>query len=582
MTSPNTSPTRLEPPKAQRRTIVRRYAPFLLLAATVAVTGVVLASQDRPLTQAGSSDSTDTSQPSVALPQTLTRAEADKLSDAQLEQKYGRCDRQTLRVKLPSVYAPPCVETLKAGESNAGATYKGVTATEIVVAVYVAPDDPTTAGLAALAGAPLDPEVMVQTTQGYLDVFESVYNTYGRKVRTVTIRASGDGADDAAARTDAIRVAEEIGAFASFGGPTETSVYAQELAARGVLCFECSLALPDQVIQDNQPFLWNYQPTPEQSVQALVRWVVHRLDPLDKARFAGEEFQDKPRKFGLVNYDTKQGTFQNNRGIFEDLLAKEGVSFGNFTQVSYNLDLPRAQEIARTIIAKLKAANVTTVVFLGDPIMPRYIGAEATAQGYFPEWIIAGTVLTDTTALARALFDQQQWAHAFGISGLPARQDPKAQDPYYLWDWMFHGEPGTKQYALRYPAPFMFMLGVHLAGPDLNPKTFAAGMFSYPPTGGTLMSPQISFGDRGIFVDPDYVAVDDATELWYDPDRQSISEIGLDGKGSYVYSEGGKRYLPSEWNGETKVFDPQGAVAFYDANPDPTDQQRPEYPSPTP
>jgi hypothetical protein len=57
-------------------------------------------------------------------------------------------------------------------------------------------------------------------------------------------------------------------------------------------------------------------------------------------------------------------------------------------------------------------------VFLGDPIMPIYLTKAATDQNYFPEWIITGTVLTDTTVFGR-LYDQKQWAHAFGISSLP-------------------------------------------------------------------------------------------------------------------------------------------------------------------
>ena len=57
--------------------------------------------------------------------------------------------------------------------------------------------------------------------------------------------------------------------------------------------------------------------------------------------------------------------------------------------------------------------------------MPIYLTKAATEQNYFPEWVITGTVLTDTTALGR-LYDQKQWAHAFGLSSLPVRI-PKEQ-----------------------------------------------------------------------------------------------------------------------------------------------------------
>ena len=92
---------------------------------------------------------------------------------------------------------------------------------------------------------------------------------------------------------------------------------------------------------------------------------------------------------------------------------------------TYLFDIGKMAERATTIIAKMKAAGVTTIVFLGDPIMPIYLTQQATAQNYFPEWIVTGTVLTDTTVLGR-MYDQKQWAHAFGLSNLAVRAPTRA------------------------------------------------------------------------------------------------------------------------------------------------------------
>ena len=65
---------------------------------------------------------------------------------------------------------------------------------------------------------------------------------------------------------------------------------------------------------------------------------------------------------------------------------------------------PQEASVTRAAIAassRLKEAKVTSVVFLGDPIMPIYLTKAATDQDYFPEWIITGTVLTDSTTLGR-------------------------------------------------------------------------------------------------------------------------------------------------------------------------------------
>src|SRR5215510_15452784 len=78
---------------------------------------------------------------------------------------------------------------------------------------------------------------------------------------------------------------------------------------------------------------------------------------------------------------------------------------------SYVLDLPTLPAKAADLIAQFKADKITTIVFLGDPIMPIYLTKAAEQQNYHPEWIFTGTALTDTNVLARQ-YDQDQMAHA--------------------------------------------------------------------------------------------------------------------------------------------------------------------------
>ena len=66
-----------------------------------------------------------------------------------------------------------------------------------------------------------------------------------------------------------------------------------------------------------------------------------------------------------------------------------------------------------TAIARMKEAGVTTIIISTDPLIPANITKEATAQNYFPEWVIGPSVLADTTIFGRT-FDQEQWAHALG------------------------------------------------------------------------------------------------------------------------------------------------------------------------
>jgi hypothetical protein len=90
------------------------------------------------------------------------------------------------------------------------------------------------------------------------------------------------------------------------------------------------------------------------------------------------------------------------------------------------------------------------------------------------------------------------------------------------------------------------MLGIHMAGPNLTPATFRDGMFNYPPSGGGPTTPQISFGEHGYFAAPDYMGVDDATEIWWNAELSGRDEQGKDGQGMWTYAQRGQRYLPTE------------------------------------
>ncbi len=561
------------PPRAQPRVLLARYAPFLALMLTVAVTGVALGARDHKGATSASAKPTN----SFALP--LTPATAHE-QGATVD--FGpHCDPATGRVKLPTVWAPPCAEPLAAGTSNGGATWQGVTNDEIVVVSYSAANDPLTTGMMALSGAKPDTAKDFATVKGYLELFQSEMNTYGRKVRLVKFESTGAGDDDVAAKADAIKIATELKAFAVFGGPFQTNAYAAELAARGVICIQCSMVITDDLAQKYPGLIWGYQMSPEQLVQALVSWMSSGIANRPAIHAGDVAMHKQIRRVGVVNYDTKDGTFRSRREVFRELMRQDGVDPDALvTQLSYNLDLARGQEIARTIIAKLKEAKVTTVILIGDPIMPRFLSQEATAQNYFPEWIVTGTVLTDTTAVARNLYDPKQWAHAFGISGLPVRTNQFTQMPGYLYRWYFGTEPESTAFQLQFPAPFLFAMGVHLAGPNLTPDTFRAALFSYPASGGSKLHPQLSFGDNGIFEAPDYFGFDDSAEIWFDPTAESPTEIGDEGVGSYRYSRGGERFVRGTWpKGDSKVFATTNAPAFLTTDPDPPDERSPRYPS---
>lgn len=551
---------------------LQRWGPMVLVLATIVALAAVATNRTPTSTTATATSTTVRSYAdNPALP--ITYAEA-KAKGTTTRYRWANCDPTTGRIRYPSVYAPPCVPEVSG--SNGGATSQGVTATTIKVIWYKAPPGDITS---AISGQ-LDSDAAVSASvKAYITMFEKTFQTYGRTIELIPFTGSGVGNDETAGRADAVKVATQIKAFASIGGPTQTDVYENELARRGVLCIACGLSVPNATFAADAPHMWGNLSTPEQYLENVGIFLTRQLNG-KPAKWAGDaKFRARKRSFGIVHYEQDPPVFSGVSKVFTKLGIQNGWKAKE--NITYLLDLPKLPEISAGIIAKLKAAGVTTVVFLGDPITPIYLTKAATEQKYYPEWIITGTVLTDTAALARN-YDQKQWAHAFGVSTLAVGSPHDESDAYRLYHW-FYGEwpEANKTAAVFYPNLLQLFQGIHMAGPDLTPQTFAGGMFRLPPTGGEPGAPQISYGNPKLFrfAKDDYTAVDDSTLIWWDPEAKGSDEQGKQGVGMYRYVEGGKRYLPGKMPADLQpFFVVAGSITAFDTRP--PELMTPDYPPP--
>lgn len=475
------------------------------------------------------------------------------------------CDPATGRVAIPSVYAPPCVPDFSG--DNGGATYQGVTADSIKIAVYLPQEDPASGAILDAAGVDDSLEQIEQTFRDYVAMFEAHYETYGRKIELVFVVASGPDADDASARADAIKVATEIKAFMSWGGRVLTNAYQDELAARGVPCI-CTKSPPQGYYDEHAPLYYSLLMGGNQAYTHRAEYIGKMVFG-KKAQWSGDPLmQQQTRKIGLVYTETAAGDIKPAVDFFEEELKKYGAHLDD--RIGILLDIPRMQEQARTIITRLKEKGITSVAVATTFLDPIFLTSEATRQGYFPEWLVIGCALTDTAVWAR-LYDQGQWSHAFGLSQLAGRVVPTKTDPWALYQWHYDGKtpPADDTFAVMYAPTSIFFIGLHLAGPKLDPTTFRNGLFSYPPSGGGITTPLMSWGDHGIWGFTDWSPFDDATEVWWDGAVRGPDETGADGQGMYRYVDGGRRYLPGQWpTRPPKAFDPNGTVVIYEDTPE--------------
>jgi hypothetical protein len=303
---------------------------------------------------------------------------------------------------------------------------------------------------------------------------------------------------------------------------------------------------------------------------------VTSLRPRPLADFAGDDLQGEDRVFGTLFLESDEDAAAQNQQT-EDELADQGIDIAE--SVAYQLDPARLQEQAAAAIARFKSAGVTSIIFSGDPIAPGTFTTEATNQDYFPEWIITGSALVDTTAAARG-FDQEQWSHAFGISPLAARVNPEISGSYYLYRW-YTGEesPAAGTSGVILPLPQVFFAGLQGVGPDLTRENWVATLLAGEPTPVAVSQPSLDWGDVEGWPETDYHGLDNWTEIWWDADATGPDEIRREGQGMYQYVDGGQRYFLGEWPEEdTRAFDPEGAVSFYEEAP--PGEEAPEYPSP--
>lgn len=464
-----------------------------------------------------------------------------------------------------SVYQPPCVAF---SGGNGGETSRGVSGDKIVVVNYLLPVDPGTQAI--LQGAQLSdsPETLARAYEALRKYFNNHIETYGREVVLRPYTARGQPTNDEAMKADAVTIANDIKAFAVIeGNPAQPipRVLSQELAARDVVCI-CTTSYRQEWYRARAPRIFSSLPTIDEYSATVAEYIGKRLKG-KPAKWAGDlppGIKTQTRKFGLIYLEGQQGKVDPEGKKAADELAAAMARYGVpiTKSVGYIYDPGRNQQDVTNMVTAMKSAGVTTIIPYTDPLYPILITKEATNQQYFPEWFIAGTGLSDTTAAGR-LYDQTQWAHAYGISPLWVTWATVEKSAGYRES--HHGSPemrkGDEGVLINiYNSYFRWLFqGIHMAGPKLTPDTFATGMFNYPKTGGSAAAPLVFFTRNAP------VAIKDFIEVWYSPNTRGPDERSVDGLGMVMKVDGGKRWMIGQWPAsEPKVFDPNGAATVTD------------------
>jgi hypothetical protein len=441
-------------------------------------------------------------------------------------------------------YSPPCF-TFADGADNGGATSPGVTADTIKIGYRMSPDPHILTVLAQIGSIPFEAtnEDMVRTAEGLVDYFNQHFQFYGRKM--VLERYTGRGSvlselqagGQETATSDAVTAAKDVGAFADITGWTQP--FADALARNRVISVGAPYMSREWFVA-HRPYVWSNYPDCTITTEAATNYNIQRLAG-KPATYAGGDLQGRERKLALVmpnNTEYRQCADAGDR-----ILSGAGLTVD--LRLEYLLDTAQLQSQASSILAKLKAEHITSVAMATDPILAVYLVEQARQQNYRPEWLLLGTGFTDLDLVGQVIAESSggAWDSAFGTSTSAAPVPWGESDAYKAFKSVRPDEEPSTLVDLIYNQIYLVALGIQMAGPELTPDNFEAGMFSYP--GG---SGQFGHWD---FDSEHYAGTTDVREMWWDPDAVSP----FNGRpGSYV-DHGDRWDINDIPEGDPQVFE---------------------------
>lgn len=427
--------------------------------------------------------------------------------------------------QVEDTQSPPCIPSFSG--SNGGATAPGVTGDTINVG-YSEGDPTNELGL-------------------YVAWANNRFEMYGRKIKLVGIGCSANGQQnmDAAFLNDATK-AKSDGLFATLSycdeGGQEQEYY-DDLAREGIVSVaqrydlrtESAMAHPGG--SNNSAFEWNYFPSFDKTLFDAASLACDQL--VGKPAPAYTLAPGKPRKFGII-YSTLQNSkvgasYQGGTDLMNEingLCPAAGINSQDVRGIKYVVGStttgyqPYDQDSAaqaQQAAVQFKLDGVTTVITIAhsEDTVEAMLGAQA-AGSYFPEWVLTPDFY-NTTFPWEGDPPAQQWAHAFGFDYFNRMEPAQASS----WYWPLVEENPTytanpyipERYYSNIFVYYQILLlasGIQMAGPDLTPSTFAAGLwktqFPNPPS-------PINEGKAG-FTNNDHTFVNDLTLYWYSANDQ--------------------------------------------------------------
>lgn len=451
--------------------------------------------------------------------------------------------------QVESVYAAPCMGPFTG--DNGGSTYAGVTQNEIRIAqimctnVVASEDGP-------IVDTETDGNAKDRTLRAYQRYFNRNYQLYGRRIQLISLNPkNGDVCNQRSVTNKVVQAAEEYGAFAVIADIA--GAYDEAIRRKMLVAANWTAGTPDFYTR-NYPYAFSPTLDADRMIDANTEFACKQVRNRNADYTDDPNIQGKPRKLGLVLWTGAGGgateaMWQNKfreacGGRYDSVVTMDTFNEADAAQVS-------------TVMTKFQAEGITTVLLFVDYVFGGQIANAATAQKYFPEWVVCGCFVWDTNIAMHYFVSSAQWRHAFGITAREVPRNNEETDWYRAYRSVEpSGEPDSTIGFVTFPALMQLANGIQMAGPNLTPQTFMEGLLKIPPR---TPDPYWSIGggySRSDLTYPDWVGY-----LWW-----SSTDLAPDddtGPGAYKHVWEGRKFPIGQQPTDPIPFFQDGVTTAY-------------------
>lgn len=457
-------------------------------------------------------------------------------------QRVKRCIADPPR-QIEDPQSPPCVPYWPGGD-NGGATWKGVTDKEIRIAIgnYLRWDDASRASGEDVA--------YDQLVERYETFFNRRFEFYGRKLDLVTYTPSRPAVPAVNMKADAVKVDEEMGAFAAAQYSEQDGrhwVYFDALAERkiiGVVTGSGGMSHTDEAhLARHAPYQWDYTPTIDRMLLRYGDFLCKVLVGKPAEYAAPPQAQEPVRKFGII-VDTG---FKDTPPADVSALVRTLDACGSPPVLGeWN------QEGAPTsVLLDFRDQHVTSVMYTGQVgLLALRIMSTASGQGFHPEWLVwdMGIQASDGGSI---IYPKDQAPHIFGLQVY--NKILRSEDMPYVWASREIAPevapPQGEHFERLYKSLLLLASGIQMAGPKLTPHAFEEALMRTEfPNPGAKGPPyyQARVGFPGI-----HSMQQDLAMIWLSGSERSPA-TGV--APSFCYVNRGQRYGLGEWPSDARFF----------------------------